>query len=44
MVCFILVMRNGLCDQLGKTQQINFATGNVFCNFSLGGGGGGGGV
>ena len=42
MVCFILVMRNGLCDQLGKTNKSILLRETFFAIFSLGGGGGGG--
>ena len=41
MVCFILVMRNGLCDQLGKTHKSILLRETFFAIF-LGGGGGGG--
>ena len=41
MVCFILVMTNGLCDQLGKTHKSILLRETFFCNFSWGGGGGG---
>ena len=39
MVCFILVMRNGLCDQLGKTHKSILLRETFFAIF-LGGGGG----
>ena len=41
MVCFISVMRNGLCDQLGKTHKSILLRETFFAIF-LGGGGGGG--
>ena len=42
MVCFILVMRNGLCDQLGKTHKSILVRETFFAIFLWGGGGGGG--
>ena len=36
MVCFILVMRNGLCDQLGKTHKSILLRETFFATF-LGG-------
>ena len=43
MVCFILVMRNGLCDQLGKTHKSILLRETFLQFFSWGGGVGGGG-
>ena len=44
MVCFILVMRNSLCDQLGKTHKSILLRETFFAIFLWGGGGGKGGV
>ena len=38
MVCFILVMRNGLCDQLGKTHKSILLRETFFAIFLWGGG------
>ena len=40
MVCFISVMRNGLCDQLGKTHKSILLRETFFAIFLWGGGGG----
>ena len=39
MVCFILVMRNGLCDKLGKTHKSILLRETFFAIFRGGGGG-----